>query len=66
MKNKRRKTLNRHMAIHPHPQEGNILVPFHKPEMLPMKSGFPDCKQTGILTRNGKLFGCPRCRHDSS
>lgn len=63
MKNKRRKTDNRHMAIHPHQQEGNILVPFHKRAIMPMKP-CPDCKSVGILTLNGNLFGCTRCSHD--
>lgn len=52
---------NRQMAILPKHRDGDILIPFHKREMMPMKS-CPDCKQTGILTING-LFGCPKCRH---
>ena len=51
---------NRRVAVLPVKRPGNILIPFHKRAMLPMKS-CPDCKATGILALNG-MFGCARWR----
>ena len=50
-----------HTAVLRIKPDGEILLSFHKREMMPMKQCI-DCKQNGILALNG-LFGCPRCRH---
>ena len=62
MRDKRQKeTDTRHLAVLPKRSDGDILIPFHKRELLPMKQ-CPDCKSVGILAING-MFGCPICRH---
>lgn len=62
MKHKRIERDPRQMAILPKERPGNILIPFHKREMMPMKD-CPDCRKVGILALNG-LFGCASCSHD--